>query len=165
MRFFVDMQGFNSGREFIIKELGIVSEKENSRPLHYLFEPPSKFEELSSKTRAGNHWVTRNMHHLPWSVGDMPYNKLEETLSSALKNCVAFVKGSEKRQFLNDRVTCTVFDLSECEECPSLSKLRSSDVPYIRCPLNHDSMYCAYQTCQILKYWYCSQIWNIEDYL
>lgn len=166
MRFFVDMQGFNDGGKFIIKELGIISEEENSRPLQYLFEPPRKFNELATKTRAGNLWITRNMHHLPWIVGDMPYGKLNETLNDALKESVTFVKGSEKKQFLHDRVEkCDVFDLGECEDCPSLSKLRSRDFPCIRCPLNHGSSYCAYQTCQILKMWYCSQTWNIEDFL
>lgn len=161
------MQGFNdNNRTFVVKELGIVSEEEDdSRPLHYLFEPPCGFHELSATTRAGNLWLARNTHRLPWNTGDMSYGRLHAILDDALRDSVVFVKGSEKKLFLDERVECDVFDLSECDECPSLAKLRSAAIPHIRCPVNHDSSYCAYQTCQILKGWYRSQKWSIEEFL
>lgn len=163
MKFFVDMQGFNdSSGQFIVKELGIVSEEENSRPLHYLFEAPYEFETISSKMRACNSWLTRNLHHLPWHVGDVPYSRLNATLE-VLKDSVTFVKGCEKKQLLEERVKCEVFDLNECDGCPSLSKLRSSNASILSCPVNHDSSYCAYKTCQILKEWYFCQTCNIDD--
>jgi len=111
MEYVLDMQGFlQSGNDFVIKELAIVSLKDDSDPKVFMFQEPFPWKRLSSKHRRINHSLEFHNHGLPWSSGKVPYtlvvNVLREYLSDAQ---IIYMRGKFKKSWLER------FNLPVCE--------------------------------------------------
>lgn len=157
MEYIIDVQGFRKPiAEFVFKEVAIIPlEGEDVLPKVYLFGPPCHWNSLPVKYRSENNWLERNYHGLKWSDGEVPYEELEETLKSALKDAVkVYVKGLEKQKWFEKLIpdVVVVFNI-ENYECPSLRiLLQSHDAP-----CQHHNLYyksnCAVQNALALKKW------------
>ena len=100
----IDFQAFkSSNNEFIVKE---VASFNGTQSLHSIFLPPCKFHELSADCQRQVRWLTNNHHHLYWSDGYVPLNKLPELLEVAVRGGGGadriFVKGREKAAFIEN---------------------------------------------------------------
>lgn len=77
----VDFQAYidvsNGRRDFIIKELSIVDVKQSTTQ-HWFFKPPHQEDQLSE-----NLWVMQNLHGISWNYGEIEYDKLMITITSA----------------------------------------------------------------------------------
>lgn len=101
--FIVDFQGFKSSNDFIFKEVAILTLEQESIPYFFFFQSPILWQDLSKQSISCIRWLEQNYHGIRYSSGDIPYNKLQETLESTLGNAVKiYVKGSEKKKCLQD---------------------------------------------------------------
>src|SRR3978361_785442 len=98
----IDFQAFkSSNNEFIVKE---VASFNGTQSLHCIFHPPCEFHELSADCQRQVRWLTNNHHHLNWSDGYVPLDKLPELLEVAVRGGAdrIFVKGREKAAFIEN---------------------------------------------------------------
>lgn len=124
----LDFEGFQLKPGcFVIKELAIRGVGNNFQG-HWLFSPPSSWESLSDKQRLIFSWVTRNMHNLSWNSGEIPYSHLQTILLSIAKNYTEiFVKGLEKKKFLQKLISNTIHNLEDWQ-CPKFDNLAQPNV-------------------------------------
>ena len=104
MDYILDVQGFKrSLNRFVWKEVAIVAIEKDAVPLVFHFEPPYRWAALQEENQSCNRWLAKNHHGLAWESGDIPYEKLQDTLEAALKNaCRIFVKGLEKKNWVKE---------------------------------------------------------------
>src|SRR3978361_1835884 len=97
----IDFQAFkSSNNEFIVKE---VASFNGTQSLHCIFLPPYEFHELSADCQRQARWLTDKHHHLNWSDGYVPLDKLPELLEVAVRGTDRiFVKGREKAEFIEN---------------------------------------------------------------
>lgn len=165
MKFIVDIQGFQSTNEFIVKELSIIKIVPSLSSLFQynrndveciLFQPPYPWINLSSKFKSTNLWLIHNHHGIPWNAGDIPYDQLHEIVHNKLKSATyIFVKGLEKKKWLaqNFKLSSNIINLEDLG-CPALNILRVSTCTffnYHRRVLNHQ---CASETGRKLRMWF-----------
>lgn len=95
----IDFQAFkSSNNEFVVKE---VASFNGTQSLHCIFLPPCEFQELSADCQRQANWLTDKHHHLNWSDGYTPLDKLPELLEVAVRGAdQIFVKGREKAEFI-----------------------------------------------------------------
>ncbi len=137
----LDVQGFWSQGNFIVKEFGLVDMKCTQTEL-YLFKPPFPSSMLSAKDVVTNNWLTRNYHHLEWESGFLEYDEFTSKMNSiGNRYDVLYVKGEQKRNFISSFVPdkCIVVNL-DTKDCPSLRLLARWSTAYT-CPLVHP--FCA----------------------
>ena len=108
----VDMQGFKTERDFVVKEIAIRTSSsssntdETSTISQWIFEPPYFWNHLNSFEKCQASWLAKHHHGLRWSDGCVPYWKLPELLASALANIdFAIVKSAQKKNL--DAATTT----------------------------------------------------------
>lgn len=155
MQYVCDLQGFKEGdNKFILKEISAVCLEDGLRVTH-LFEPPYPWSNLSGKNRAVNNWLTRHYHNLSWDSGLIPYELLEDVVTSMLYEAtIIYVKGAEKKTWLRNIIGngTVIFDLHDLG-CSSLSKLREE----YKCPNHtHDHVKhynCARRNVELLSNW------------
>lgn len=154
----MDVQGFkSSANSFVFKEVS-VSYVRGTVVNTYLFKPPFPWEVLQARYKSENSWLTRNYHGLAWESGSVPYTAVSLTLQPFLQAAsVTYVKGSEKRSWLQEKFPETYFVNVEDIGCPSLSKLQTIQEDVGNCP-HHVKVGCAAPSCaeknvQLLKYW------------
>ena len=118
----IDMQGFKTERDFVVKEIAIRTSSsssnidETSTISHWIFEPPYFWNHLNSFEKCQASWLAKHHHGLRWSDGCVPFWKLPELLASALANIdFAIVKGAEKKtwmlQLLSDIIVEDICDV------------------------------------------------------
>lgn len=124
----LDFEGFQLKPDcFIVKELAIRGIGDNFQG-HWLFSPPSSWENLSDKQRLMFSWVTRNMHNLSWNSGEVSYSHFQTILFSIVKNYTdIFVKGLEKKKFLQKLISNTIHNLEDWQ-CPKFDNLPQPNV-------------------------------------
>ena len=154
MDYIVDVQGFQGpGNTFIPKELVILALNEGAEPATYLFEPPYSWKYLPVKYKCVNKWATRNYHGLTWESGDTPYDQLEEILKLELKYaCSVYVKGLEKKCWLENITSLKCVINMDILDCPSIKKLQQ-DTKSEKCKHHINFENCSTGNVQLLKNW------------
>ena len=92
----IDIQGFRgSDKQFIVKELAALS-VDNTLRAHWMFLPPTHWNQLSNDAKKQAQWLTNHHHQLGWEDGNIPYYKLACILQSvsSLASTIT-VKGEE----------------------------------------------------------------------
>lgn len=137
----LDFEGFELKPGcFVVKELVIRGVGDNFQG-HWLFLPPSSWESLSDKQRLIFSWVTRNMHNLSWYSGEISYSHFQTILFSIAQNYTEiFVKGLEKKKFLQKLISNTIHNLEDWQ-CPKLKNLPQTNVLCFIHPLHFN--HCA----------------------
>ena len=105
MEYIVDVQGFKgcNEKEFIFKEVAIISLEEDATPSVFLFQPPLSWNYLTAKQKSENRWLENNYLGMMWSSGEIPYEEVPDTLNNVLTNAVKiYVKGVQKREWLRN---------------------------------------------------------------
>lgn len=133
---------------------------------HYLLLPPFNFEQLSRDQQKQALWVKTNIHGFSWSDGLEQYNKLYEIYFELSQQCnTIYVKGSEKKQFLNN-----IFTRPGCMKIINIDDLGGSNLVELKeklkdnlddCSFPHNIEYCTKRNVQIylefiIKYWHSS---------
>ena len=137
----IDFQAFKSpNNEFIVKE---VASFNGSQSLHCVFLPPCEFHELIIDCQRQVSWLSNKHHHLNWSDGYAPLDKLQELLGVAVRGAEQiYVKGREKAEFIENclRQQQLLHYPMVCEfaEQPALTA-RSPHCPFHR----HSKTFCA----------------------
>lgn len=128
MEYLVDVQGFKKPHnEFVYKEVAIVPLEADTQPTVLLFAPPYNWSLLPTRYKSENTWLERNFLGISWNDGDIPYDEVDETLKSHLKNASRiYVKGIEKQKWLSRLKPNIVKNLGDFEGCPSVRKQPSS---------------------------------------
>jgi len=123
----VDFMSFRSltcdrcGSDFIVKELTII-DIQTASASWFLFQSPCAKHAAAASSKV-NKWLTHNFHGLAWEDGYLPYELLQDVLSTHLDHYTSvYVKGKEKADFLQARTTAEVIDLTTLG-CPSLRKI------------------------------------------
>ena len=101
--FIVDIQACQQAKNFIFKEVCVLSMEKDAQPIVLSFKPPFSWYYLSKEDKLCNTWLSRKFHGLRWDDGEIPYDELQNTLKFFLKPAMRiFVKGSEKLRHLSD---------------------------------------------------------------
>lgn len=159
----LDVQGFKtSNNRFIFKEVAIFNFGSGNLT-SYLLKPPVPWDSMEIRYKRENAWLSRSFHGLQWDSGDIPYHKLHSLLSHLLtSSATVFVKGLEKRKWIQDEFPETTVVNAEDHGCPSLQNLKEH---FITSPcLNHSLMLanCAIQNVLLLKSWLISALCTSE---
>ncbi|KMQ83492.1 hypothetical protein RF55_19907, partial [Lasius niger] len=109
----IELSGFQlSPFSFVVKELACADE--NGFYKVWTFQPPHAWDVLSAKKQRSYQWVTRNLHGLAWTSGDLPYNRLRPILQMIFsKYSTLFVKGLQKKKFLKRFTNVDIVELEE----------------------------------------------------
>lgn len=150
----VDLQGFKKPtNKFVLKEVAILKDG-MTQPLVYQFFPPFPWHDLPPEYKRENAWLERHYIGLKWNSGTLPYNDVEETLHSHLKDVdVIYVKGSRKAQWLRSLVGVyryVIEDLEE-EDCPSIQQLTKT------CFYHPKKFVCAAENAIAIAQWVASK--------
>jgi len=127
----IDVQGFfDNNNNFILKEIGIVFEKDPNLNNSFLIEPPYDFTLLNTKSRKTAIWLTNTHHKIFWNDGENSFPQTRKYLRTITSGKQIICKGVEKKRFLQ-----TFFgsrQLINVEEmgCPSFNKFKGNRFPY-----------------------------------
>lgn len=124
MDLIVDVQFCRDVNEKLIpKEVAILSLKENFLA-HWIVSPPHSIKKLSNEVRKQNHWLLRNKHGLSWLDGGISQKNLRKSIRNISEHADRiFVRGKDKKTFMQEIVTNNIINLEEDDECPSLANL------------------------------------------
>ena len=148
--FIVDVQGFgefNNG--FIVKELAVLH---NDHHHHFIVNPPSYFNLLSTSLKRQANWLYQNYHGITWNGGVTNFSQVKIFLRKQIQAGVVYVKGTEKSQWLRELLkseNIDVINLEDISNCPNLKELRKMYPSEIKC-LNHGKC-CALQNVYLLS--------------
>lgn len=156
MDLIVDVQFCRDVNEKLIpKEVAILSLKENFIA-HWILSSPHSIKKLSNDARKQNHWLLRNKHGLSWLDGGISQKNLKKSIRNISEQADRiFVRGKDKKIFMQEIVTNNVINLEESDECPSLANLTWVDTYCILhgvkfCYLTYS---CALNNAAKLKFW------------
>jgi len=140
--------------ETIVKELGMSGYTSDGVDVQqaFMFKPPYSDNEMSNVNRRCNSWITKNIHHIRWGEGFVPYEELDRILNMAVfHHSAIYTKGLEKAEFLSRIIGKTVQNLDEMN-CPRHENINLPDP--IMCTYNHVHNYCALKKCLKYRFWY-----------
>ena len=91
---------------FVVKEIAILTGRNMN---HWIFLPPTNFEDLSRAEKRQIVWLTKNHHKFEWNYGFEEYENCEKLIQNALHDVdYVYVKGSQKpswlKLFLNEHI-------------------------------------------------------------
>lgn len=117
MSLVIDFEGFQfSSSYFIVKELAFYAGPHFSGAV--TFQPPFPVDNLSVQQKRTCAWVTRNLHHIDWHEGQLPYFYFKTVLCFLFQLFPRiYVKGLQKKKFLEFLSGRECFDLEELN-CP-----------------------------------------------
>lgn len=155
MSIIMDMQGFKTdSNQFIPKEIAILDGK---RVQTFLFRSPFPFYDLSKKEMKQVDWIERN-RNIYWREGVIPFANYTNVLAPFVSNKCIYVKGEEKKLWVQEMFE--TFDVVNLEnfECPNFNIIYSL---YEDC---NDVYKCMYHTniCA-LKNVLCLNKWCIDN--
>lgn len=160
MEFILDFQGFKNEKEFVIKELAIISTDGTIYELQ-LFLPPCSLHELPTNVIKRVHWIEKHLHGLYWSSGFKEYSQIKDIFKYIDIKGNVYVKGLEKQTFIAQLLSEFDVKVINLEDlgCPKLSvlKQRTHINFYKPCSFSHTSNNCAYINVHVLLQW-----WNME---
>lgn len=132
----IEFEGFQlSPRRYIVKELAVCAVHDNTFCGRWTFQPPHPFDQLNRKKQLSYAWLSRNMHHMDWTFGELPYSSLYSILVPVFEMFPhIYVKGLEKAKFLEFLSGRPIYNLDDFK-CPRVHQLPLIDV---NCPYLHD---------------------------
>lgn len=124
MDLIVDVQFCRDVNEKLIpKEVAILSLKENFLA-HWIVSPPHSIKKLNNTVRKQNHWLLRNKHGFSWLDAGISQKNLRKSIRNISEHAdKIFVRGKDKKVFIQEIVTNNVINLEENDTCPSLANL------------------------------------------
>lgn len=142
MTYVLDVQGFVGPHdELIFKEVAIIALEEET-PAVITFKSPEDWNLQTPKCKSINAYLKMSHHGISWRCGEVPYEDLEETLTTHLKNSsYIYVNGREKVKYL-EKILPNVANVEDLG-CPTLRKLsKISNICYL-----HNENYCKKPAC------------------
>ncbi|VEN55582.1 unnamed protein product [Callosobruchus maculatus] len=138
--FIIDIQGFTNGCNFICKEIAI----------------------MNTVTGYWQHklinWTVQNLHGLPWDLPSpsaedfLYYEQITTFIKDFVQDAPIFVKGHQKKQWLERIITNHVTDLYDAG-CPSLATLKKT-FKYRHCFKHlYNNLTCALENVHLLYNW------------
>lgn len=145
-----DLQGFRGeNNEFIVKEVAAIVHKYFK--VHFIIKPPYSINYLPFKQQIQNRWLTNNYHGIAWEDGYSTYKDATKIVSNFLENKIVYVKGAEKKQWLEKFLQKKPFEIHNLDDlgCPKLQRLKNCYATP-KC-LSHSGN-CALQNVYLLQY-------------
>lgn len=164
----VDLQGFTSNNEYILKEIYFsifnyngeddIGTIEHNIDQHFIFKPPFAWNELDKGSKANAIWLLKFYHGFWWNDGQEDYSEIANYMKPLLRNnLIIFVKGFQKVQWLKDLCPNNPhLDVRNIEDLGC--NIRLSDESYnlnnsLHCSKHCKIRICARQNVEILKNW------------
>jgi len=118
----IDVQSFfDNNNNFILKEIGIVFEKDPNLNNSFLIEPPYDFTLLNTKSRKIAIWLANTHHKIFWSDGENSFSQTRKYLRTITIGKQIICKGVEKKRFLQTFFGSRQLNNVEENGCPSLN--------------------------------------------
>lgn len=154
---FIDIQGFQYGtNNFLCKEIAVTN-LDSGYYSHRFVRMPIDISHYCGNIRAHMNYVTKNIHGIEWvNEDDLDYENITDYLNNAIgMSNKIYVKGHEKKEWLERLlVAVNVIDLEQ-EDCPSFEELKSFlKSHHCQLHLNNNNLNCALENVNFLAYWY-----------
>jgi len=91
---------FDNNNNFILKEIGIVFEKDPNLKNSFLIEQPYDFTLLNTKSRKTAIRLTNTHHKIFWNDGENTFPQTRKYLRTITSGKQIICKGVEKKRFL-----------------------------------------------------------------
>lgn len=140
---------------FIPKEVAVVT-LEADQISHWIVLPPHSAKRLSQNIREENKWLCQSFHGIDWDEGFISKTNLIHQLRKITKHFEkVFVRGKEKKKFLEQIILNEIVNLEEQEDAPSFDNLPWNDsfcmIHATR--MTHVAFTCALNNATRLKKW------------
>lgn len=162
---FVDLQGFNSNENFVVKEICILTK---NLKFHEIVKSPHSFSDLTSKYKQQVKWLENNYHGLRWSQGYITQEELLKTIVPILRNKFIFVKGSNKLRWLREMLDqqikfCVNIEDMDCNiklSYPISKDCIDQENEKVKCCNKHTFMksHCALRNALLIRQWHTINI-------
>ena len=122
----LDFQGFkdkDNDNGFVIKELAVAS-LDGSLLQHWFVQSPFPYKWLNEAKRKECDWITEHYHGISWKDGDVTLRQLSHRLAPILKGAEVFVKGAQKKRFVEERFSPK--SVTDLDYYPSLKIMQST---------------------------------------
>lgn len=165
--FIVDIQGFQyKDSDLICKEIAVININSGERH-HHIVNFPYKKEWLEGSFRQHVEWTSNNLTGLDWdqfSFRNLPLEGITSFLQGVVENEQVFVKGHQKKIWLNNLISNDIKDLSQLG-CKSLGNLNArSCVIHCNNHFSHNNrVQCALQNVLVLRDWYINKFNVLES--
>ncbi|XP_053598606.1 rho GTPase-activating protein gacV-like [Microplitis demolitor] len=133
MALILDIQGFTTDNNFIVKELSTISIHDDNLvdATCLLFKSPFDQEDLTDSEKRQNDWLTDYHHGLAWNSGIIPYENAKNILTIILQNITyIYVKGAMKKNWLDSVLDDKkpIIDLEDHDELLQLDDSSNSNI-------------------------------------
>lgn len=144
---FIDVQGFKSNsNDFIAKEVAIAFN--NNDYFNFIIKPPFNFKCLSIAKQREANWLIKNYHHINWNDGSVSFNSVCKFLKANIKHSEVYVKGKEKRKWLEEMLHKKVLDIEDVG-CINFKQMEIKYPEYFYCSY-HSYGVCALRNALLL---------------
>lgn len=128
MSIIIDIQFCKDAKNsFIPKEVAVLS-LDCNHLAHWIVLPPYRATKLPLKIRNENKWLRQSLHGLDWDEGTVSRKALCENLQQITKNYdKVYVRGEEKKKFLDTIILNDVINLESNEDNPAFKELPWND--------------------------------------
>lgn len=136
------MSGFQLGKQFVVKELSVLSSGDEWK--HFIFAPP--LQSLSESDRRTIRYTTKKIHHLNWTEGDVPYSA-SSSIIRKFDKCTIYTYGYTCTNYLRSLLPTTVIvDIQKEQEytMPSI-------IPKKGCFCTHGARHCSLSKAAMIK--------------
>lgn len=147
-KIFVDLQGFKfKSNVFIAKEVAVVF---NSKEyVNFIIKSPFSINFLTMEQQKQAKWLIKNFHHINWNDGYVSYSSVCNFLKVNLKYSNIYVKGLEKKKWLENILGQEVFNIEDFG-CINFRQLEVKYPKTVRCSY-HTGGVCALKNALLLK--------------
>lgn len=153
--YILDFQGFkDENNKFILKEVAVMDIK-NLKLLHWFVRQPYPLSKLSPAAQRQARFNSRFYHGIPFNYGNAPFYYIKKKLIKVLSHNTVYVKGSEKKDFLQEMFKEAKFE--DLTNFPSLKLLRSRFNNY-NCSFHSSNQMCPFFSCAL------NNVYNIHSY-
>lgn len=115
----IELQGYSTGRSFILKELCVL---QGEQKYIYLVKCAEKYCTLSAQRKKMISWAVNNYHGLRWDTGDQNLQDvLDQVRQLVAAEQVIYTKGLEKAKFITEHFGVPAVDVA-IYGCPSIRK-------------------------------------------
>jgi len=129
----IDVQGFfDNNNNFILKEIGIVFEKDPYLNKSFLIEPPHDFTLLNTKFRKTAIWLANTQHLIFWNDGENSFPQTSKYLRTITSGNQIICKGVEKNDFYRSFLGVVSSLISRKRAARHLKGLRETGFPIVK---------------------------------
>ena len=142
MKIFISMGGFQLGKQFVVKELTILSNDTEWK--HFIFVPP--LQSLSESDKRTIRYTTKKIHHLNWTEGDVPYSASTPIIRK-FERCTIYTYGYTCTNYLRSLLPTTVIIDIQKEQSYTMPNI----IPMKGCFYNHGARHCSLAKASIIR--------------